>query len=160
MIGSDIVCPRDYTGKNINILKKTVGSLISFYFNPNIAFKIIYRRSVGFDIRLNDGNFYDLYDENELFVEPNPDAEIFEYEVKYAEVQVYNGYSMTSAPIVIEAPIDNSYYHRSFFFSENKIEFDKISKRLVTFNLDLIEKGIIIDTEKEKREKKYKHYDT
>ena len=144
MIGSDIAYPRDYTDKNINILKKRKGDLISFYFNPDIALRITLRAMTGFFIRLNNGEFYDLYEDNELFVEPNSDAEVFEYEVKYTKEPVYNGYSMTSSPIIVEVPLDNNYHHRDFFLSKNKIRFDKFNNYLITFNLDLIEKGIVV----------------
>ena len=141
----DWLPPTDYTGKNKKILRKTIGSLISIIDNPDLAFKITYRSPVGFDIRLNNGCFYDLYEQNDMFIEPNPGAKLFEYDLTYSKIKVYNGYSMTSEPFYIFGPISNEYNHRSFFFIQNGIEMNDYGQ-LVTYNLDIIKnKGIGIE---------------
>ena len=138
----DWLPPTDYTGKNKKILRKTIGSLISIIDNPDLAFKITYRSRVGFEVRLNNGCFYDLYEQNDMLVEPNTGAKLFEYDLKYAKIKVYNGYSMTSEPFYIFGPISNEYNHRSFFFIQNGIEMNEYGQ-LVTYNLDIINnKGI------------------
>lgn len=138
----DFLPPIDYAGKDKNILRKTIGDRISFIDNPDLAFKITYRQSVGFEIRLNNGCFYDLYEQNDMLVEPKLGAKLFEYDIKYAKIKVYNGYSMTSEPFYIFGPISNEYNHRSFFFMQNGIEMNEYGQ-LVTYNLDIIDnKGI------------------
>lgn len=140
----DWLPPTDCTGKNKKILRKTIGSLISIIDNPDLAFKITYRSQVGFDIRLNNGCFYDLYEQNDMFVEPNVDAKLFEYEVKFHKLKVYNGYSMTSEPFNIFSPLSNEYNQRDFFLHKNEIIRDKYGN-LVTYNMDIIKnKGIAI----------------
>lgn len=141
----DWLPPTDYTGKDKKILRKTIGSLISIIDNPDLAFKITYKQRVGFEVRLNNGCFYDLYEQNDMLVEPNPDAKLFEYDLKYSKIKVYNGYSMTSEPFYIFGPISNEYNHRALFFIQNGIEMNEYGQ-LVTYNLDIIKnKGIGIE---------------
>jgi len=77
-----------------------------------------------------------------MLVEPNPGAKLFEYDLTYAKIKVYNGYSMTSEPFYIFGPISNEYNYRSLFFMQNGIEMNEYGQ-LVTYNLDIIKnKGI------------------
>ncbi len=139
---SDFLVPRNYTGKNKNILIKDVNELISFVNNPNIAYKITFKRMIGFEVRLNNGSFYDLFEQNDMFIEPNMNAKLFEYNDQYGRLTIQNGYSPTQF-FDIMAPIQNDYNQRSWFFTKNKIERNEFGY-YTTYNLDLINNKIII----------------
>ena len=132
----DYLVPTDYTGKDKNILRKTIGDSISIIDNPNLSFKITYRQRIGFEVRLNNGCFYDLFEQNDMLIEHAANAKIFEYKDEYGKLTIQNGYSPTQF-FDIMAPINNHYNQRSRFLTKNKIERSEFGY-YTTYNLELI----------------------